>query len=80
MGLALSLDDDRLDEIFTNNETDEACLHEMLEVYMARPDLNHSWEEVQEALKKARGESAVNQLEVSPGEESVTIQLEVPSS
>ena len=80
MGLALSLDDDRLDEIFTNNETDEACLHEMLEVYMARPDLNHSWEEVQEALKKAREESAVNQPGVSPGEESITIQLEVTSS
>ena len=52
LGEALSLDDDRLDEIYTNNETDEACLQEVLELYMARPDLDHSWEEVQEAVKK----------------------------
>ena len=32
-GEALSLDKDRLDEIYTNNETDEACLEEMLELY-----------------------------------------------
>ena len=24
----------------------------MLELYMVRPDLDHSWEEVQEAVKK----------------------------
>ena len=54
LGEALSLDDDRLDEIFTNNETDDACLQEMLELYMIRPDLDHSWEEVQEAVKKIR--------------------------
>ena len=38
LGEALSLDEDRLDEIYTNNETDEACLQEMLELYLARPD------------------------------------------
>ena len=52
LGIALSLDEDRLDEVFTNNERDEDCLREMLELYMLRSDLNHSWEEVHTALKK----------------------------
>ena len=52
LGGALSLDEDRLDEIFTNNETDEACLREMLELYMMRSDRNHSWEEIKAALKR----------------------------
>ena len=47
LGKALSFDEDQLDEIFTNNETDEACLEVMLEQYMARPYLNHSWKETQ---------------------------------
>ena len=67
LGEALSLDEDRLDEVYTNNETDEACLQEMLEVYMARSDFSHSWEEIQEALKKIREESVINQPEVTPG-------------
>ena len=59
LGEALSLDEDQLDEIFTNNETDEACLEEMLEHYLQRSDLNHSWKEIEAALekiKKASGE------------------------
>jgi hypothetical protein len=57
LGLALSLDDDRIDEILTNNETDEACLQEMLEHYMMRSDSNHSWEEIEAALERiANGE------------------------
>ena len=53
LGETLSLDKDRLeDEVFTNNETDEACLREMLELYMMRSDLDHSWEEVHTALEK----------------------------
>ena len=52
LGLALSLDDDRLDEIFTNNETDEARLQEMLELYMMRSDHSHSWEEIEAALER----------------------------
>ena len=59
MGEALSLDDDRLDEIYTNNETDEACLQEMLEVYVARSDLNHNWDEIQEAIKMIPGGGAI---------------------
>ena len=46
---------------------------------MARSDLNHCWEEVQKALKKIGEESAVDQLEISPGEESVIDQPEVPT-
>ena len=46
------MDEDRLDEIFTNNETDETCLQEMLELYMMRTDLNHSWEEIEAAFRK----------------------------
>ena len=79
LGEALSIDEDRLDEIYTNNERNEACLEEMLELYMARSDLNHSWEEIQEALKKIGEESAADQLEVPPREKAVIIQPEVPS-
>ena len=57
LGLALLLDEDRLDEVFTNNERDEDCLQEMLELYMKRSDLNHSWEEVQVALEKIESSS-----------------------
>ena len=56
LGEALSLDEDRLDEIYTNNETDETCLQEMLEVYMMSPNLSHSWKKIQEALIKIGGE------------------------
>ena len=52
LGEALSLDEDQLDEIYTNNETDEACLQEMLEHYLLRSDMNHSWEEIETALEK----------------------------
>ena len=60
LGEALSLDEDRLDEIFTNNETDEACLREMLEVYMKRSDLKHSLEEIEEAVKKVKEKTEVS--------------------
>ena len=52
VGEALSLDEDLLDEIFTNNDTEEACLRVMLEHYMERSDLKHSWEEIREARRK----------------------------
>ena len=50
LGIALSLDKDQLDEVFTNNEREEDCLQEMLELYMMRSDLKHNWEEVHAAL------------------------------
>ena len=46
---------------------------------MARPDLDHSWEGIQEALKKIGQEQAVDQPEVPPREKPVIIQPEVPS-
>ena len=52
LGEALSLYEDCIDEIFTNNETDEACLRKMLEVYMMRSDLKHNWEEIHAAINK----------------------------
>ena len=52
LGLALSLDEDRLDEVYTNNEREEDCLREMLVLYMMRSDLDHSWENIHTALKK----------------------------
>ena len=54
LGEALSLDEDRLDEIFTNNDTGEACLHVMLEHYMERCGLKHGWEEIREAMRKVK--------------------------
>ena len=61
LGEALSLDEDILDEIFTNNETNEACLSVMLEVYMMRSDLKHSWEKIDNAVKKVREMDTANQ-------------------
>ena len=57
LGEALSLEDDPLDEVFTNNEREEDCLQEMLELYMLRSDLDHSWEEVHAALEKMESSS-----------------------
>ena len=52
LGKALSLDEDIIDEIYTNNETDEECLRDMLRRRLMRTDLKLSWEEINEALKK----------------------------
>ena len=61
LGKFLSLDEDLLDEIFTNNERDEACLQVMLEHYLMRSDKNHSWEEIDTALKRiSREETAAD--------------------
>ena len=79
LGEALSLDEDRLDEIYTNNETDEACLEGMLELYLARTDLNHSWEEIQRALEKIGESTADDQPEIPPRGKLVINQPTVPS-
>lgn len=50
VGEALSLDEDYLDEIFTNNETDEECLQAMLELYFNNSDFDHSWKEIERAV------------------------------
>ena len=81
LGEALSLGEDQLDEIYTNNERDEACLEIMLELYLTRPDLNCSWDEIQKALEKIREETLIDRPEVPPRdlEKSVIIQPEMPS-
>ena len=62
LGEALSLDEDRLDEIFTNNEIDEVCLREMLEVYMQMMRyLKHNREKIGKAVKKVREMDTTNQ-------------------
>jgi hypothetical protein len=82
LGKALSLDEARLDEIFTNNETDEACLVEMLKLYMMRSGRNHSWEEIEAAEEKVRKELLKEQAEttdnISPGEYSILILSPIP--
>ena len=54
VGEALSLDEDYLDEIFTNNETDEECLQAMLELYFNNSDFDHSWKEIERAVVTVR--------------------------
>ena len=61
LGVALSLDEDILDEIYTNNERDEDCLRDMLERYMKRSDLKHNWEEIVAALEKVNGSGDVKE-------------------
>ena len=45
------MDEDLLDEIFTNNETDEECLKVMLEVWLQK-STNPTWKDVTDALSK----------------------------
>ena len=52
IGEALFLAEDILDEIYTNNKSNESCLQNMLAFYMMRSDLRHDWEEVSNALRK----------------------------
>ena len=51
IGEALKFDEDHLDEIFTNNETDEDCLQAMLGFYFKNSNFEHNWEEMDRALK-----------------------------
>ena len=51
LGNAMSLPEELLDEIDTNNEQDEDCLQEMLEYYMQNCDQEHTWEEISSFLK-----------------------------
>ena len=64
LGEVLSLDEDRLDEIFTSNDREEDCLREMLKLYMMRSDLDHSWEEIDAAFKKIEMSSELHCINV----------------
>ena len=52
LGEALPLDEDHLDEIYTNSGTEEGCLQDILERYMMNHDFKHSWEEMAAILRK----------------------------
>ena len=45
------MDDDLLDEIFTNNERNEECLRVMLELWLQK-SMNPTWKAVTDALSK----------------------------
>ena len=47
---ALKIDEDRVDEIFTNNENDYLRLHELMEYYFMNVHFSHSWEEIVRVL------------------------------
>ena len=63
LGEALSLDEDRLDEIYTNNEREEDCLREMLKYYMMNSDFQHSWEEMATVLKRINEEIIAERIQ-----------------
>ena len=48
-GEALSVDEDDIDEIFTNNDTDESCLCDLLDRFVT---VHHNWVDVEGALRK----------------------------
>lgn len=52
LGAAMSFSEDLLDEIYTNNETDEGCFRDLLEYYMKKRDKKHSWAEIVSILKE----------------------------
>ena len=62
IGEALKFDEDHLDEIFTNNETDEGCLQAMLEFYFKNSDFEHTWEEIDRAIEIANAKGWVKNL------------------
>ena len=51
LGEMLGIDEDLLDEIFTNHERDEECLRDMLEMWLKKSE-NTTWRAVTDALRK----------------------------
>ena len=69
LGSAMSLSEELLDEIFTNNEEDESCFRQVLDYYMGKHDKQHSWEEIVSILKKIEAKELaekINTLHVYP--------------
>ena len=52
LGELLGLDEDLLDEIFTNTEADEECFRAMLEVWLQK-STNPTWKDVTDALSES---------------------------
>ena len=63
LGEALSLDEDDLDMINTNNETDEACLQDMLEFYVEKSNSQCTWEKVATALRTISQEMLAEKIQ-----------------
>ena len=76
LGKALSLNENLIDEVDTNNENNEACLQELLTFYMMRTDLKHNLEEINTALGKI-GEDKVHlsecDLQVAHGDKTAGV-------
>ena len=51
LGEQLGMDEDLLDEIYVNNETDEECLRVLLEVWLQK-STNPTWKNVTDAVAK----------------------------
>ena len=58
----MSLSEDLLDEIDTNNETDEGCFRQTLEYYMGKCDLQHTWEEIVSFLTTIGAEELADKI------------------
>ena len=67
------MDEDLVDEIFTNNETDEECIKAMLEVWLQK-SLNPSWKDVTDALSKI-GKNQLSHLIIDESECNSLTQL-----
>jgi hypothetical protein len=61
LGEALSIDEDDLDIINTNNEIDEACLQSMLEFHEEKSS-QHTWEVMAMALKQIDQEGLAEKI------------------
>ena len=62
LGDVMSLSEDLLDEIFTNNEDDESCLREILELYMKVGDRQHTWDEIHSFVKAVGDENLADKI------------------
>jgi len=63
LGEALGLDEDLLDEIFTNNESEEECLRVMLEVWFQK-SWKPTWRVVANALVAIEENQLARQLDL----------------
>ena len=59
LGEVIGIDDDLLDEIFTNNERNEECLRAVLEVWMKK---SPTWRAVADSARKIGEEQLAGSL------------------
>ena len=46
------MDEDRLDDFFTNNENVQLRLHDMVQYYFTNVNYKHTWGEIVQTLRK----------------------------